>query len=113
MGAYLSSLGGAERERLLLGLLSRAAPLVGSAPVSVRYSGLDRAGAERLAAAAFPKSPIASISEDPSLGSAGLVAAAGDGALSARATLDLVGERLLDEDRGELARTLCGEALAL
>jgi V/A-type H+-transporting ATPase subunit E len=113
MDAYLESIDGVERERLLLELLSRAASLVGSSPVSVRYRGLSRAEAEALVSKAFPKSHIASISEDPSLGSTGLVAATGDGNLSARATLDLVGERLLDEERGELAKTLCGEALAL
>jgi V/A-type H+-transporting ATPase subunit E len=113
MGAYLASIGGAERDKLLLDLLSRGASLVGASPVSVRYCGLGRAEAEALVSRAFPKSHIASISEDASLGSAGLVAATEDGSLCARATLDLIGERLLDEDRGELAKTLCGEALAL
>jgi V/A-type H+-transporting ATPase subunit E len=113
MGAYLESLGAAECDRLLLELLSRADSLVGSSRVSVRYRGLERAEAEGLASKAFPGSHIASISEDASLGSVGLVAATEDGNLSARATLDLIGERLLDEDRGELAKTLCGEALAL
>jgi hypothetical protein len=51
--------------------------------------------------------------EDGKLPAPGLVVAAGDGSLSIRATLDLVGERLLDEKRGELAAALCAEALAL
>lgn len=113
MGAYLESIGGAERDKLLLELLSQAASLVGASPVAVRYAGLGKAEAEGLVSKAFPASKIASVSEDSSLGSVGLVAVTEDGSLSARATLDLIGERLLDEYRGELAKTLCGEALAL
>jgi V/A-type H+/Na+-transporting ATPase subunit E len=113
VSAYLPSLGAAERDRLLLGLLSRAASLVGASPIAVRYSGLSKAEAESLAAKAFPKSHIASVSEDPLIHSVGLIVATQDENLSARATLDLVGERLLDEDRGELAQALCGEALTL
>jgi len=44
---------------------------------------------------------------------AGIVAEAADGSATMRATLDLAAESLLGQRRGELARTLCGEALAL
>lgn len=111
----LDSLGKEERDRLFVSLLKRASPYL-AAPdrarrVELRYFGLPEAEAREIASKALPGVELASLSEDPSIGSTGLLASTGD--LSARATLELVGERLLDEKRGELAAALCGKALSL
>ncbi len=113
VNSYLASLKPAERDRILMDLLQRAAPLVNGAGLGVRYCGIEPSEAESLVKKALPQSRITSMSEDKEIGSAGLVAVTDDQNLSVRATLDLAGERLLDEERGELAKTLCGEALNL
>jgi hypothetical protein len=61
----------------------------------------------------LPEARVLSSAKDEGLPAAGILVVSEGGRLSVRATMDLVGERLLDEHRGELARTLCGEALAL
>jgi len=111
--SYLSALKPEERDRILAALLSRAAPLVGDAGLRVRYCGIGRSEAEGLVKKGLPHCAVSSLEEDKGIGSAGIAAVTDDQNLTVRATLDLVAERLLDEKRGELAKTLCGEALNL
>lgn len=133
----LSSLGGAGIEALVAGLLARAVsrlcgspgapsgltPKLFPAGAELRYRGLSRAGAERLALSALPGLVLAAAIEDSSLPSPGLALASafapaepgdrrGPPDLSIRATLDLFAERLLDENRGELAASLLAEETA-
>ncbi len=113
MDRYLAALPPDRVGDLVGGLLSRAAGLVGSSRVTVGYKGLDEATARKLVSANLPGAQAVSFAKDEGLAAAGLFVANEDSSLTVRATMDLVGERLLDEHRGELARTLCGEALAL
>lgn len=113
MDRYLAALPADKVAGLVGGLLSRAAGLVGESRVTVGYKGLDEAAAKSLVSATLPRARALSFAKDEALPAAGLLVVSEGGALSVRATMDLVGERLLDEHRGELARTLCGEALAL
>lgn len=113
MDQYLAGLPAERVTALVGGLLSRAAGLVGDSGVTVRFKGLDEAAARKIVAESLPRSKPLSFAEDPTLASAGLALSTEEGRLAVSATMDLVGERLLDEHRGELARTLCGEALAL
>ena len=113
MDRYLSVLPADKVGGLVGGLLSRAAGLVADSRVTVRFRGMDETAARKLVSANLPRAQALSYAGDEGLAAAGLLVVSEDGALSVRATLDLVGERLLDEHRGELARTLCGEALAL
>ncbi|MBL8967516.1 MAG: hypothetical protein JNG85_10920 [Spirochaetaceae bacterium] len=141
----LSTHGGAGLEALVAGILARAvsrldegpadspagepgapsglAPKLFPAGAELRYRGLSRSGAERLAKEALPGLVLASAVEDASLPAPGLAVASfagppeeggrrGPPDLSIHATLDLLAERLLDEHRGELAAGLCAEALA-
>jgi hypothetical protein len=52
-----------------------------------------------------------SLEEEEGLAAPGLVGRASDGSALLRATMDLVEERLLDRERGALARALCPEAM--
>lgn len=113
MDRYLDALPPDRVGGLVGGLLSRAADLVGDSGVTVGYKGMDEESAKKLVSANLPRARALSFSRDEDLPATGLRVTCKDGALTVRATMDLVGERLLDEHRGELARTLCGEALAL
>ncbi|HOX49110.1 MAG TPA: hypothetical protein PLG14_07990 [Spirochaetales bacterium] len=77
------------------------------------FRGLSPEEAARIAAEALPGVRVAAPAEDPGLPAAGLLLEAADGSLSLRATVDLLGERLLDERRGELALSLCAKAMSL
>lgn len=110
---YLSSLSGDRIAALVSDLLARAGDLVGESEIRVRFRGLEEAEARKLVSASLPRSKPSSFMADESLVATGLVVASADDMLKVRATIDLVGEKLLDEHRGELARALCGEALSL
>lgn len=79
----------------------------------LRFKDLPPATAAAIAAEALPGVRVSGPEEDPGLPAAGVFLAAADGSLSARATVDLLGERLLDERRGELALSLCAKAMSL
>lgn len=113
MEHYLAALPADKVAGLVGGLLARAAGLVGDTRVTVGYKGMDEAAARSLVSANLPRARILSCAKDEGLPAAGILVVSEGGGLSVRATMDLVGERLLDEHRGELARTLCAEALAL
>jgi vacuolar-type H+-ATPase subunit E/Vma4 len=113
MEYYLAALPADKVAGLVGGLLARAAGLVGDSRVTVGYKGMDEAAARSLVSANLPEARVLSSAKDEGLPAAGILVVSEGGRLSVRATMDLVGERLLDEHRGELARTLCGEALAL
>jgi len=113
MDRYLAALPADKVAGLVGGLLSRAAGLVADSRVAVGYKGMDEATARGLVSANLPRARVLSFARDEGLAAAGLLVTSEGGVLTVRATMDLVGERLLDEHRGELARTLCGEALAL
>jgi len=113
MDRYLAALPPDRVGSLVGDLLSRAAGLVGDSRVRVSYKGFDEDSAGKLVSANLPRAQALSFARDDSLPATGLLVASESGSLTVRATMDLVGERLLDEHRGELARTLCGEALAL
>jgi V/A-type H+/Na+-transporting ATPase subunit E len=108
---YLAALDARRRDAFIASLLSRASSFVKSEPLAVRYRGLDKADVGRILSKALPNSPIASETEDDTLPSLGIMVKTAD--LGIQATLDLVGERLADMERGELAKALCGEALSL
>jgi vacuolar-type H+-ATPase subunit E/Vma4 len=111
--SYLSSL---SKERIALLVSSRlglSSPLVGSAEVSVRFKGISEKEARGIMASALPSARVATILPDETLLASGLAVETASGMLRIAATLDLVGEELLDEHRGELGRALCAEALAL
>jgi V/A-type H+-transporting ATPase subunit E len=98
---------------LLADHLAPAAALVGKAELAVRYAGISEKAARAVFARALPEARPAAFTPDADAGSAGVEASTKDRVLSVRATLELVGELLLDEKRGELAQALCAEALAL
>jgi V/A-type H+-transporting ATPase subunit E len=110
---FALSLSAQDLGALVSSLLARASSLLGSTAVHLCCMGLDPAAASGIFAEALPQSRALSVRVDEGLSAPGLVATSEDGRLRVRATLDLVTEALLGENRGELARALCAEALAL
>ena len=113
MEAYLSALPAAQMTGLVSGLLARAGSLVGDDAISVRFKGMDEAAARGLVKDGLPRARLLGLVRDETLPAAGLVLENEGAMLKAWATLDLVGEKLLDRHRGELARVLCAEAMTL
>jgi vacuolar-type H+-ATPase subunit E/Vma4 len=110
---YLASLSEGDRAAFIEAILSRAAGLLAGGAVSVRFKGMSPAAARTSVGRALPRCTVTACDGDESLPATGVILTSADGKLSVRATMDLVGEKLLDDHRGELAAALCGEALAL
>lgn len=113
VASYLASLDMGRTSAAVEEILSRGASLVGDSEIELGYKGFSESEARAILARALPAARIASAREERSLPAPGLRVTAKGGKLRIRATLDLVGERLLDEKRGELAVALCPEALAI
>jgi vacuolar-type H+-ATPase subunit E/Vma4 len=111
LGDYLLGLGEAAIGGLAQAMLARGAAFLSGKAVRLSRRGLSEAAARAIAGSCLAGAGAVEIVEDDSLPAPGLVAAAVDGSLVLRATMDLVEERLLDRSRGELARALCAEAL--
>lgn len=110
---YLALLPPKRASLLVSSLLGRAAALVGEREISLGYKGMDEAEARSIVGGVLPMARIVGAAVDTGLAATGIAVATRDGKLSVLATLDLIGERLLDENRGELAQALCAEALVL
>ncbi len=103
-----------ERIGLLIqGLLAGSRGFFEGRELRLRYKGIPEATVAALVSRCLPGAKIAETLDDPSLPAAGFAVETTDGKISARATLDLVEERLLSQRRGELARALCAEALTI
>ncbi|MCX7023117.1 MAG: hypothetical protein NT080_00675 [Spirochaetes bacterium] len=107
--SYFAALPDSRIAEIAAALLSDAKEFLKAKAVSLRCRGL---GAESMRAlgASIPWAASVSVSEDPSLPASGAVAETGDGAVTLRATMDVVASDLLREKRGELAAALCGKA---
>jgi len=112
LAAYLALLGEAEVCALIEPMLARGAPYLAGKAVLLSRKGLSREAALGAATRLLSTAASVDFAEDEALQARGLVAAARDGSVTLRATMDLVEERLLDERRRELAEALCPEALA-
>lgn len=106
--AYLSHLEAPARARLIAGLLSRAAPLLGQAELTVVARGLSEAEAASILSSALPQTRMKAFSASASLAADGLVIETLPPRIKVRATLDLVTDDLLDKRRGELCAALEG-----
>lgn len=113
VAAFVAALPEGRAEAMVAELLRGSAPFLDGKELRVRRRALGEAAAARAIAAALPAARVLDSVEDASLPAAGIVAEAADGSATMRATLDLAAESLLGQRRGELARALCGEALAL
>jgi len=91
---------------------SRSAPFPRGARRRAIAQGTGESAVRAVAGRALALAASVEFAEDDSMPAAGLVARSRDGMVVLRATMDLVEERLLDEDRGELARALCADLLS-
>jgi vacuolar-type H+-ATPase subunit E/Vma4 len=112
-GAYIESLSEERIAALSETMIARAAPFLVGKVVELHRKGLSEAIARDIAGRTFAHAESVRHVEDPKLPASGLIAAAEDGSVVLKATMDLVEDSLLDRKRGELARALCEEALAL
>ncbi len=110
---YLSSLSPAEVAALVSEMLEGAAGLLVGAEVKLHCKGIRPEDASSLFAKAVPGARVTVATVDDGLPGIGIVVICPAARMTVRATLNLVGERLLDEGRGELAQALCAEALAI
>jgi vacuolar-type H+-ATPase subunit E/Vma4 len=110
---YMAGLGEERVAALAEAMLAKGASFFAGKAVVLANKGLSekaaRIAAERHLAAAASLEFV----EEEGLPAPGFVARAKDGSLILNATMDLVGERLLDLRRVDLARALCPEAVAL
>jgi V/A-type H+-transporting ATPase subunit E len=111
--AFMADLPESRIEAMAASRLRAAAAFLDGRDLRVRRRGLGAQAAERAVAVALPAARIVESVEDAALSAAGLLAEAADGSASMRATVDQAAGALLDGRRGELARVLCAEALAL
>jgi V/A-type H+/Na+-transporting ATPase subunit E len=111
--AYVGSLPERRVAELSESMLARGSAFFAGKAVELRRRGLSESSARGAAARALASAASVDHVEDPSLPAPGLVARVRDGSALARATMDQVEERLLDEKRGDLAAALCAGALAL
>lgn len=107
---YLARLGAGARADLVVGLLSRAGPLVGRADVAVVCRGLSEPEAAAILGRALPETSMKTFTTSADLVAEGLVVETIPLRIKVRATLDLVAEDLLDLRRGELCAALEGDA---
>ncbi len=113
MNEYMAELPEPRVAELAAAMLERASSFFAGEEVELLRRGVSEAAARSAADRALPGAAALSHAEDPSLPAVGLVARARGGGIVARATMDLVQERLLDERRAELASALCAGALEL
>jgi vacuolar-type H+-ATPase subunit H len=111
--AYVGSLPERRVAALSESMLARVSAFFDGKEVELRRRGVSESAARAAAGRALASAASVRHIEDLSLPAPGLVARVGDGSVMARATMDQVEERLLDEKRGELAAALCAGALAL
>jgi vacuolar-type H+-ATPase subunit E/Vma4 len=113
MGSYIGGLPEDRVSGLAEAMLSEGSAFFEGKAVEVLRKGLSEEASAAAASRAFASSSSVSLAEDASLPGRGFVARGRDGSALLRATMDLVGDRLLDRERGELARALCAEALSI
>jgi V/A-type H+/Na+-transporting ATPase subunit E len=113
VGAYVAALPETRVASLSEAMLAEGASFFEGKAIELGRKGLTEQVAREVAGRAFAKAASVSQVEDPSLPARGLVARALDGSVILRATMDLVEGRLLDRKRGELALSLCAEALSI
>jgi V/A-type H+/Na+-transporting ATPase subunit E len=109
---YIESLSEERIAALSEAMVVRAEPFLAGKVVELRRKGLPESKAREIADRALALTESVRHVEDPKLPASGLVAAAEDGSIVLKATMDLVEDSLLDRRRGELARALCGDALS-
>lgn len=112
MEEYLGSLNDEKVASLARAAISRGAPYLEGKALEIRRKGLSEEAARKAASSLPGGASVDRIVEDETLPERGLRVSALDGSVELGATLDLVGQRLLDLRRGELARALCEGALA-
>lgn len=110
---YMAALPPERVAALAEAMLRRGASFLEGKEIELRRSGLSEQAARSIAERALPRAASLRPVEEPALPAPGLVAAAVDGSVELRATMDLVEASLLDAHRGELAQALCGEALGI
>jgi V/A-type H+/Na+-transporting ATPase subunit E len=113
VGAFVSALPESRVAALSEAMLAEGASFFEGKEVELRRRGLPERLAREISGRTLAKAASVSLVEDGSLAAPGLVACALDGSVRLRATMDLVEARLLDERRGELALSLCAEALSI
>jgi vacuolar-type H+-ATPase subunit H len=111
MGWFLDGLAEDRVAALAEAMLARGESFFSGQTVVVARRGISEAAARACAARALGSAAATKFAVDESLPARGLTAAVEDGRVGIRATMDLVGDELLDRDRGELARALCPEAM--
>ena len=111
LASFFGAMGVDRVAALAEGMLARGAPYLSGKAVSLGWKGLSDTAARAIAGRVLEAASSVDLAEEDFLPAPGLVARAVDGSMVLRATMDLVEERLLEENRGELARALCAEAL--
>jgi vacuolar-type H+-ATPase subunit E/Vma4 len=109
---YITALPESRVADLSEAMLALGAPFLAGQDVELSRKGLGESAVRAVAGRALALAASVEFAEDDSMPAAGLVARSRDGMVVLRATMDLVEERLLDEDRGELARALCADLLS-
>jgi V/A-type H+/Na+-transporting ATPase subunit E len=113
VAAYMAKLTEARVVSLSEAMLAEGAEFFAGKALELRRKGIAERIAREVSSRALGKAASVSHVEDQSLPAPGFVASALDGSVRLRATMDLVEDRLLDEKRGELALSLCAEALSI
>ena len=111
MTSFFTALGEDRVAALSEGMIARGASFFSGKALVLTRKGMSETNARVIAGRILGAAASVDHAEDNSLPAPGLVVRAKDGSLVLRATLDLVEERLLDEQRGELAHALCAEAM--
>jgi vacuolar-type H+-ATPase subunit E/Vma4 len=110
---YIDGLAVDKVASLSQAMLAKGASFLAGKDIELRRKGLSEALARSIASRVLTCAASLRFDEDQGLPASGLVAAAVDGSVVLKATMDLVESGLLDENRGELAHALCAEALEL
>lgn len=113
LGAFMDGLPAERVSGLAETMLRGGAAFLSGKEIAIGRKGISETDARAVAERALSGAVALTFSEDPSIRKRGLVAAAQDGSVILRATMDIVEEKLLDESRSELAWALCGEALSI
>jgi vacuolar-type H+-ATPase subunit E/Vma4 len=113
VAAYVAKLPKARVVSLSEAMLADGASFLEGKTVELRRKGLPEQVAREVSSRVLAKAASVSHVEDPSLPAPGFLASALDGSVRLRATMNLIEDRLLDVKRGELALSLCAEALSI
>ena len=113
VAVYMAELNEARVVSLSEAMLAEGAAFFEGKALELRRKGIPEQVARQVSSRVLGKAASVSHVEDSSLPAPGLVASALDGSVRLRATMDMVKDRLLDEKRGELAISLCAEALSI